>query len=78
MIGRIIVLVGTLGVMGGVVWASQSGLGVQPMRDQALMKEMRQNCPQHLRTADGGCMRRSYRSFFFAPIIIGGGPRYGK
>jgi hypothetical protein len=60
------------GVFGVVVWASQTGYGVSPLKNENLYREMLDDCPEDQQRADGSCPPRSYRSFFIVPIVRGG------
>jgi len=66
------------GLAAGVYWVSARGWGVPPMRDAALIEEMKAECPESQRRPDGSCPPRTYRSYFYAPLFFGRGPRGGK
>lgn len=77
MLFRLISIGGLVLLLGGAHFASVAGWGLSPLRNQKLVKEMRDECPDNMRDANGNCRAKAYRSYFFMPMYVGG-PRAGK
>ncbi len=76
MFTRILIGLGVSSMLGAVIFASSTGLGVKRMPDKRLKQDMRDECPDYQRDSKGKCPPRAFRSFFFVPY--GGGVRSGK
>ncbi|MEM6766591.1 MAG: hypothetical protein AAF824_24420 [Bacteroidota bacterium] len=60
---------------GGILMyvASAQGWGVKGLDDPTTRQEIQQNCPDDYRNSQGDCLKRTFRSYYLARGIRGGG-----